>query len=600
MNQMRAAKILAPAVGLALALLVVGALAPVAGAAMSPGVAAPATAENIGFPRPVLAAPHVMDFSIIKTVLLILFAAGVFYVVNWSFLDVRFVQTRPPTWNSVVLGGAVAGLASAVLVPIFAIGLPLGIVIFAGAALSYAKHRNTLVTPPLMVLTDAHWKRAKARARGERPAADSLSGPITGIGRDIIFMGMDDMPIRPDMHSPAERQALAELERVMHDAIVRRASAVGYLARPHGGEVRFRIGGEMVGGGDVAKPAADAFASIFKRVAGLDPAEIRKPQEGRRRAVVNNQTFELRIKTSGTVKGEQIAVRIIDVAASQMRLDEIGLSSQHLAALKQALGTKPGLVILSSPKDAGLTTTLHACLRVFDRYVNNVIAFEPHVEVEVENVQHILVNQDDGPTAAAEVRSRVRMEPDIIAFDSLFLPEAAQVLGEALKERTIVISLRAADTSEALTKAIALFGSVAPLAEHLQIIVNQRVVRTLCPECREGYRPNPEFLRKANLASGNVDVLYRPRSRTELDKNGQPIVCPHCHNERYVGRMGLFEVMPVDAEVRDMIAHQAGIQDIRVHARKEGMRNLQEEGLQLVIDGRTSIEEVQRAIKQNA
>jgi general secretion pathway protein E len=370
--------------------------------------------------------------------------------------------------------------------------------------------------------------------------------------------------------------------------------------RPHGGEVRFRVGGEMASGGDVTRPAAEVWPSIVKRLAGLNPTETRKPQEGRLMAVVNSRTYELRIKTAGTVHGEQVAVRIIDVATSQMRLEDLGLQPNHIAALRDALTVRHGLVVLSSPKDSGLTTSLHACLRTFDRYVNNVVAFEPRVEIEVENVQHVVINQDDGPTAAAEVRSQVRLEPDIITFDSLYLPEAAQVLAEALQEHTVVIGVRAADTSEALGKLTTLFGSVAPLATHLQLIVNQRIVRCLCPECREAYRPNPEFLRKANLAGGDVNVLYRPRSRAEVDKQGKPIVCLTCHNERYIGRTGLFEVMSIDAEARDMIARNSSVQDLRIYARKQGMMNLQEEGLQLVTEGRTSIEEVQRAMKQTS
>ena len=244
---------------------------------------------------------------------------------------------------------------------------------------------------------------------------------------------------------------------------------------------------------------------------------------------------------------------------------------------------------------------MHACLRFFDRYTNNVVVFEPHVEVEVENVQHLPIEQEEGPTAAAEVRSRSRMEPNVIAFDSLQLPEAAQVLAEAAKDKTILIGIRAADTGQALARLMTLFGSTAVLAERLQMVVNQRLVRLLCPACREAYRPNPEFLRKANLSGANVNILYRPRTHTEIDKkSGRPVVCRECRNERFVGREGLFEVMPTDAAVRDLIARGASVADIRVQVRKEGMKNLQEEGLRKVIDGKTSIEEVQRVLKQTS
>jgi len=352
----------------------------------------------------------------------------------------------------------------------------------------------------------------------------------------------------------------------------------------------------MVEGESIERPAADQFAAVVRRLTGLDPQEARKPQEGRLRAVVAGQSFEIHIKTAGTVRGEQVAMRIIDLSVAQMRLEQLGLAESQLDAIKEALAAKPGLVILSSPKDAGLTTTMHACLRHFDRYVNNVIVFEPRVEIEVENVQHIPISQEDGP-AAAEVRSRVRMEPDVVGFDSLVLPEAAQVLAEALKEHTVLVGIRAADTSQALARVLALFGSPAPLAERLQLVVNQRLVQLLCPECREAYRPNPEFLRKANLASQMVDVLYRPPPRTPM-KDGKPVVCPRCNDGRHIGRTGLFEIMPVTPEMREMIGRGASLADVRTQARKAGMRNLQEEGLERIIDGQTSVEEVLRAIKQ--
>ena len=565
-------------------------------AATGTALAVQETNYAVGIDPPKLAEPTLLAMSIVKLLLLALFAVGVLYIDSWAFLDIRFVNTSPILWGAILLGGTAAGLAVAVLIPLFWIGLPLGVILFGGTALTYANHRNGLVTPPLRVLTSAHVHRLKQRLEGKKPLEESV-GVYTGAGRDIIFMGLDDLPIRPAADNAVQRQANGEVERVLYDAIVRRASAMGFFARPQKGEVRFRIDGEMVGGGDVERPLADHFPAALKRLAGLDPQETRKPQEGRLRAVVASQTFDLRIKTAGTVKGEQIAVRVIDVATSQRRLEELGLTAEQQTALKEALAKRPGLVLLSSPKDAGLTMTLHACLRHFDRYMNNVLVFEPHPELEIDNVHHVALNQEDAEAATAEVRSRVRMEPDIVGIDSLYLPDVAQMLAEAANEHTVVIGIRAADTSQALTRLGALFGSRDPLAQRLHLVLNQRLVRVLCPECREAYRPNPEFVRKANLGSQKVDVLYRAPTRAVVNKDGKEIVCPRCHNDRFVGRTGLFELLPIDDEARELIGRGA-LTDLRTHARKLGMRNLQEEGLRLVIEGRTSIEEVLRAVKQ--
>jgi len=570
--------------------------APAAKAPTVPAAAAEAPAAK-GSEKPTLAASRLLAVSIPKLVAVLLFAALVFYICNWTFLDARFVSTDRLKWGLLVLGGGLAGLASALLVPVIYAGLPLGMILFGGASVAYAVHRNTLVTPPLRVLTGAHLVRLRRRFFGSTPAEEAETGPMTGVGRQILFMGLDDLPINVQAGSPAERQALSEVERVLHDGIVRRASLVAYIAKPAKGEVKYRISGETRAAEDVDRPAADHFCTLVKRIAGLDPAETRKPQEGRVRAIVATQPFELRIKTAGTVKGEQVAVRIIDVATSQLKLDELGFSEGALAALQEALAVRPGLVILSGPQDSGLTTTIHACLRHFDRYVNNVVVFEPHADVEVENVQHVVVNQEDGPAATAEVRSRIRMEPDVVAFDAVALPEIAALLAEASKEHTVLVGIRAADAVQAMTRLTTLLGSAQALADRLQAVVNQRVVRLLCPDCKEAYRPNPDFLRKANLGAARVDTLYRPPTRLTSNE-GKPQVCPKCNDERYIGRTGLFEVMPIDAVAREMIGRGDSAADVRAYIRKSGLRNLQEEGLQMVIEGRTSIEEVLRAVKQ--
>jgi type II secretory ATPase GspE/PulE/Tfp pilus assembly ATPase PilB-like protein len=550
---------------------------------------------SFGVEQPKLYDPPLLALSIVKLILLAVFTGVVFYVDNWALLDMRFVNTSPIVWGVVILLATLAGVGTAALVPFFWIGLPLGIILYAGAAMTYANHRNSLVTPPLRVLTGAHLERIKRRLSGRKPV-DSSAGVYAGAGRDIIFMGLDDLPIRPAADSELAREANAEVERVLYDAIVRRASMVGFIARPQKGEVRLRIDGEMFAGGNIDRPVADHFPAAVKRLAGLDPAETRKPQEGRCRAVVSGQTFDLRVKTAGTVKGEQVAIRIVDLLTSQRRLEDLGMSADQVTALKEALSQRPGLVLVSSPKDSGLTTTLHACLRYFDRYLNNVILFEAHPEVEIENVQHVALNQEDGPVASAEVRSRVRMEPDVVGIDSLYLADVAQILAEAANEHTVVIGLRAADSGQAITRAGGLFGSREPLARRLQIVLNQRLVRLLCPECREAYRPNPEFVRKANLGSQRVEVLHRAPTRAVI-RDGKEVVCPRCHNDRYIGRTAIFELMPINDEARGLIERSA-LTDLRTYARKLGMRNLQEQGLQMVIEGRTSIEEVLRAIKQ--
>jgi len=488
-----------------------------------------------------------------------------------------------------VLGGGLVGLGVALVLPWFALGLALGVAVWAGTAAAYVVHRNRLVTPPLRVLTAAHWARLRRRVAGRGAAAPAPARP------EVTFAGYDAIPRRLEADSFDQQRANLALERLMVEAAGRGASAMGVVVRGPKAAVRFRVGEEVVRGEALEPRVAVGVIRALKRLADLDPAETRRPQEGRLQAIVAGRTFDLRVQTAGTVRGEQAVVRLRDQAAAEMRLEDLGLGEEQLLALREALDQRPSLVVVSAPKKAGLTTTLHACLRHFDRYVHNVVAFEPEVDVEVENVEHVALDQEDGPVAAAEVRSRLHLEPDVVVFDALYEPEVARVLLEGAGEGTLVVGLRAGDATQALARLAQLAGGWEAVAPNLQVVLNQRLVRLLCPECKEAYRPNPEFLRKANLAAQPVDLLFRPPTRTGA-RGDQAAACPRCRNHRYVGRTAIFELMRIDEEGRRLLAGGA-LPDLRAHCRKLGMRNLQDEGLRVVIEGRTSVEEVLRAIK---
>jgi len=582
------------AVALLGAILLTTGMAAAAAPAAEKATAEAAVQDGQGLERPSLSRPHGLAVGIPQLLCFLGFAALVFYGVNWTYADARFVEAHAALWGAVVLAGGMAGLAAAALVPIFLIGMPLGLLVFLGVVLAYGMQRNALVTSEQTVFTAAHFERLKRRLQGKPATDDEPVGPPP----DILFSGLDDLPIRVEPQSPADRKAFVEAARLLRDAICRQASLWGLMITPQRGQIRLRVEGEVVDAEALDRPTAEHVGAFIKRLAGLDPAEVRKPQEGRLRASVVGQTFELRVKSAGSVRGEQIGVRIVDLATSQMRLEEIGLEADARETLTQALATAPGLVILSGPRNSGLSTTLQACLRHYDRYMNNVLVFESHVDMEIEGVAHVALNQEDAASAAAEVRRRLESPPDVVAIDALGVPEVAALIVGAAREHRALTALRAGDTGEAVSHLASIAGGAAAVAETLRLVVNQRIVRLLCPSCKEAYRPNPEFIRKANLGAQRVDVLYRPPTHVAA-ADGKPADCPECHGARYIGRAALFEIMPVDDEARRIIAGGGSVSDLRVHARKGGMRNLQEAGLQLVIEGRTSIDEVIRAIKQS-
>jgi type II secretory ATPase GspE/PulE/Tfp pilus assembly ATPase PilB-like protein len=182
-------------------------------------------------------------------------------------------------------------------------------------------------------------------------------------------------------------------------------------------------------------------------------------------------------------------------------------------------------------------------------------------------------------------------------IDDLTDDATARRVIEAAREHLIIVGVQALDVGRAVSRFIGMVQDRKGVSEVLRLVTSQRLARMLCRQCKEAYRPRPEFLRKANLTKQNVDVLYRvPLEREE--KRGKVVVCPGCENAGFIDRTGFFEVMPIDAEAREMIAEGKTMADVRLHARKRGSRSLQEAGLRRVIEGLTSVDEVLRVIQK--
>ena len=180
---------------------------------------------------PVLEKMGLTAMSYPKVLVLLLLAAGAMYVVNWSMLDIEAVNTNRAVWGGLVLAGAVLGLAAVILIPLFLVGLPIGLILFGGATLAYTTHRNALVEPPMRVLTGAHLERIHRRLSGERPARITRH-VMSAAGRDVIFMGLDDMPLSMPAENQGQVLAVQAIERLLQHAVRHRATAIGYLAKP--------------------------------------------------------------------------------------------------------------------------------------------------------------------------------------------------------------------------------------------------------------------------------------------------------------------------------------------------------------------------------
>ena len=323
----------------------------------------------------------------------------------------------------------------------------------------------------------------------------------------------------------------------------------------------------------------------------MDITEKRRPQDGSFRAEMPDREIDFRLASQGTRHGEKMSLRILDQTNSIASLSELGLRKQLVDKMCSIVKQPHGLFLCCGPTGAGKSTTLYAALHEIDPYQRNIITIEDPVEYRIENVSQIEINQKAGQTFAESLRSILRQDPDVVMIGEIRDAETARIACQAANTGHMVFStVHANDTFTALYRLIDLEVEPFMLASSLSALLAQRLARRLCPDCKEAYQPNPEFLKKANLPPDKVKCFYRQPKSPE-------IVCPTCSGLGYYGRISVVELLEFNERMRDMLRDAASMSQLKAQARKNGMLYMKEEGLRLVVKGITSIDELLRVVK---
>ena len=408
-----------------------------------------------------------------------------------------------------------------------------------------------------------------------------------------------DFPIAiepPEEAEPEEVAAVIEdlhaAKEVIYDAITRRATDIQMAPNGEQIGVRYRIDGLMHDAEPFDREVGDAVYAILKRQAALNPEERRKPQDGSFTARVEGRPIDFRLATSGSKGGENLAVRILDKSAAITKIDGLGMNPKLADRLKELLNQPQGMILCTGPSGAGKTTTAYACLRQIDRFQRNIITAEDPVEYLIDNVSQIEVNTKAGQDFQESLKTILRQDPDVLMIGEIRDQPTGSVACHATNTGHLVIStFSAVDSVTALMQLLDLGIDPQMLSNALAAILNQRLVRVLCEDCKEPYKPKPEFLQKANIRPDKVDVFYRPPEVTEE-------ICPTCQGNGYVGRTGIYELLVVSDPMRELIRENPSAKAIRAEAIKNGMVPLQDDGLRHhVTDGVTSFEELRRVLK---
>ncbi len=353
--------------------------------------------------------------------------------------------------------------------------------------------------------------------------------------------------------------------------------------------VRYRIDGILY---EILRPPHQAQAGIISRVkimANLNIAEKRLPQDGRFRVRIAGKDLDVRVSTLPTAFGERVVLRLLEQSSSVLSLEDIGMESEILHQMGQMIHKNHGIFLVTGPTGSGKTTTLYAALSQLNGREKNIITVEDPIEYQLPGVGQIQVNSKINLTFAAGLRSILRQDPDVIMVGEIRDGETAEIaVQSALTGHMVFSTLHTNDAAGALTRLVEMGIEPFLAASSIVGILAQRLVRRICPDCREAYRPSEEMLREMKLEDSLPadTVFYRGTG------------CPSCMDIGYRGRTGIYELLPVNEDIRDLLLQNKDASSIKGSAIRSGMTTLRANGLAKVLKGETSIEEILRVTQE--
>ena len=450
---------------------------------------------------------------------------------------------------------------------------------YASRAIEMASGRH--VVPRIALPSDL--ETAFARLYDNDKPLGQVAEPLTETGADEDFL--EDVGRLRDLAS--EVPVIRLVNQLISRAVESGASDIHIESLQNRMIVRYRIDGILR---EVASPPANLRAAIISRVkimAKLNIAERRLPQDGRIRIAVQGREFDLRISTMPTLHGEGVVMRILDRASLVSDLATLGFSEAMLAPFLRVLDHPQGILLVTGPTGSGKTTTLYTGLMRLNSSERKLFTVEDPIEYQLDGVNQIQVKPQIGLTFAQVLRSVLRQDPDIIMVGEMRDLETAQIAVQAALTGHLVLStLHTNNAAGTITRLLDMGVEDYLITSTVTGVLAQRLVRKLCPHCREAYQPLPELASQLHVPApaGVLPTLYRARG------------CERCQGG-YRGRVGVFEFLPLSDTIRRLILAHETAQEIHRAGAEEGMCSMYDDGIAKAIAGVTSIEEVLRVTR---
>ena len=428
-------------------------------------------------------------------------------------------------------------------------------------------------------LIQKHYSKRESVANvvHELASSDKFQGLAASSGASIDLDAV--------LEASEDNQVIKLLNLVLLQAIRDRASDIHFEPFENEFKMRYRIDGVLYEMVPPPQHLGPAITSRVKVMANLDIAERRLPQDGRIELQVGGNPVDLRVAVLPTMWGESVVMRVLDRSNVELSLDRIGFRDDDLVKFRKLINKPNGIIIVTGPTGSGKTTTLYAALAELNDIDTKILTAEDPVEYDIDGLCQCQINTDAGTTFGKLLRSFLRQDPDIILVGEVRDLETAQISVQAsLTGHLVLTTLHTNDAPSSIIRLADLGLEPFLLTATIEGIVAQRLVRVICPKCKEEYSPSEEELLELALTPEEVQGQHFARGKG----------CENCNKSGYRGRMALFEILEMDDAARELVMQEASTSVLREHAQRMGMRSLREAGMLAIYETQTTIDEVVR------
>ncbi|MFM7035152.1 MAG: GspE/PulE family protein [Planctomycetia bacterium] len=514
----------------------------------------------------------------------------------WVEKDAEAILGKSKPWRLIFVGGGLLFLLTSYqwgfgLLPLFVLVLPAGLQ-------GYIIVRDRKAPAADRIMSRHCAERVLLAAAEKIGLQESVAGwfqkreAAAQAMPQVAFVKKDGTPVDARGGKGLDRetsQAMKTLEEIVSKAITLRTTDIHFEPKSIDEmQVRCRVDGVMGGLMAIQGSVARSLVSALKVIGDMDIAERRRPQDGTFAVIKGSQRFDVRAATGPTSFGEKMVLRLLDAGGGIVKggIKALGMRELVRTSLESIIHQPHGMLIVCGPTGSGKTTTLYTALGEIDSLSRNIITIEDPIEYRLENISQMAVNNAADLTFAKILRSVLRQDPDVILVGEIRDQETAEIaMQAALTGHFVFTTLHANDAATTVTRLLDIGIETSLIQSAVTAVLAQRLVRVLCPECKEP-GPLPDDLRKKlGVPAGTEVTIYKAKG------------CPACHGTGYKGRTGIHELLVFDKAIRELLVGQPSIEAIRATARKAGMRTLMEAGMAKVIEGITSLDEVSRVAK---